>query len=234
MLLLAHRGYSAQYPENTLKAFQEAIKIGFDGIETDVHKTKDGKLVLCHDEKIDRTSNGKGYIKDMTYQELCQYNFCYKFKNQNEKIPLLKELLEMCQDTRMMINIEVKTDKIQYDHIEQDIYEIVKSMGMLKQVIFSSFHLESLLTLRQIDSTLYLGYLFEDHYEKNKALCLKHHFHAHPDEVFLNADEIQDYLDQGLDINTWTVKNRFRYEYFKEQGIHAVIANKMFKSVVIL
>ena len=63
MLLLAHRGYSDQYPENTMKAFLEAIKKGFNGIETDVHKTKDGQLVLCHDEKINRTSNGQGYIK---------------------------------------------------------------------------------------------------------------------------------------------------------------------------
>ena len=83
MLLLGHRGYSDQYSENTMLAFSKAIESGFDGIETDVHKTKDGVLVLCHDEKINRTSDGKGYIKDMTYEELCVYNFGTK-ENPNE------------------------------------------------------------------------------------------------------------------------------------------------------
>ena len=68
MKKLAHRGYSYLYPENTMLAFQKAIERGFDGIETDVHLTKDGYLVLCHDETIDRTSNGKGYINGtLTY-----------------------------------------------------------------------------------------------------------------------------------------------------------------------
>ena len=73
MLLFGHRGYSDQYPENTMLAFEKAIGNGFDGIETDVHKTKDGVLVLCHDEKINRTSNGKGYIKDMGGQNYIRY-----------------------------------------------------------------------------------------------------------------------------------------------------------------
>ena len=75
---LAHRGYSAKYPENTMEAFIKAYEKGFDGVETDVHLTKDGVLVLIHDEKINRTSTGKGYVKDLTIQELRQYNYCYK------------------------------------------------------------------------------------------------------------------------------------------------------------
>ena len=105
MLLVAHRGYSDKYPENTMIAFQKAIEDGFDGIETDVHKTKDGQLVLCHDEKINRTSNGKGYIKDYTYEELLQFDFGYKTKYKNQKIPLLKDLLELCQNKKIIINI---------------------------------------------------------------------------------------------------------------------------------
>lgn len=94
MIKLAHRGYSEKYPENTMIAFVEAIEGNFDGIETDVHLTKDNRLVLIHDEKINRTSNGKGYVKDLTYDELCKYNFNYHFKEYKEKIPLLEELLD--------------------------------------------------------------------------------------------------------------------------------------------
>ena len=167
MLLFGHRGYSDQYSENTMLAFSKAIESGFDGIETDVHKTKDGVLVLCHDEKINRTSDGKGYIKDMTYEELCAYNF--GTKENPQRISLLKELLELCKGKNVKINLEIKTNKIQYPGIELESYQMIKEMGMLDQVLFSSFYVDSLYKLRAIDSSLYLGYLFEDDYEMTKT-----------------------------------------------------------------
>ena len=229
MLLFGHRGYSDQYPENTMLAFKKAIENGFDGIETDVHKTKDGVLVLCHDEKINRTSDGEGYIKDMTYKELCAYNF--GTKENPQRIPLLKELLELCKGKNVKINLEIKTNKIQYPGIELESYQMIKEMDMLDQVLFSSFYIDSLYKLRAIDSSLYLGYLFEDDYEKNKQLCLTQKFHVHAREDFLDEDEIALFLKAGLDINTWGVKNRFRYAYFKEKGVNIVIANKNFKKL---
>lgn len=233
MLLFGHRGYSDKYPENTMLAFQKAIEDGFDGIETDVHKTRDGKLVLCHDEKINRTSNGRGYIKDMTYEQLLQYDFGFKSKYKNQRIPLLKELLELCKDKKIFINIEVKTNKIQYDNIELEIYQMIKDMGMLKQVIFSSFYLDSLFKLREIDNRLYLGYLFEEDYEKNKKICLENKFHVHVKECFLDEDEIELFHNNKLDINTWDVSNRFRYSYFKRNGVNIVIANKNFNAIIL-
>lgn len=229
MLLFGHRGFSDQYSENTMLAFEKAIECGFDGIETDVHKTKDGVLVLCHDEKIDRTSDGKGYIKDMTYEELCTYNF--GTKENPQKIPLLKELLELCKNKDIKINLEIKTNKIQYQGIELESYQMIKEMDMLDQVLFSSFYVESLYKLRAIDSSLYLGYLFEDNYQKNKDICLTEKFHVHAREDFLDEDEIALFNKHGLDINTWGVKNRFRYKYFKEKGVNIVIANKNFKNL---
>ena len=105
MIKLGHRGYSEKYPENTMLAFKKAIEGNFDGIETDVHLTKDNRLVLIHDEKINRTSNGKGYVKDYTYQQLCQFNFNYRFKDIDAKIPLLEELLDYCMDKNVILNI---------------------------------------------------------------------------------------------------------------------------------
>ena len=74
-LIWAHRGASGSYPENTIPAFEEAIKMNSDGIELDIQLTKDGEMVVCHDETIDRTSNGSGNIKDYTLEELRQFNF---------------------------------------------------------------------------------------------------------------------------------------------------------------
>ena len=106
-------------------------------------------------------------------------------------------------------------------------------MGMLDQVVFSSFYLDSLFQLRKIDQSLYLGYLFEDNYEKNKQICIKHHLHVHAKESFLDGDEIQFYHKKGLDINTWDVSNRFRFSYLKRNKVHIVIANKNFKKIII-
>lgn len=226
MIKLGHRGYSDKYPENTMPAFKAAIDGNFDGIETDVHLTKDKQLVLIHDEKINRTSNGKGFVKDLTYQELCKYNFNYHFKDMEVKIPLLAQLLDYCVGKDVILNIEIKTDKIHYPKIEQMTYDLVKEKGLLKQVMFSSFNLDSLLKLREIDPTLYLGYLFEDNYVKNKELVLKHHFHCHSKYVFLNEKEINDYISHGLDVNTWTVNYEDIKDFLVQAGVKTIITNK--------
>ena len=226
MIKLGHRGYSDKYPENTMMAFKAAINGNFDGVETDVQLTKDNQLVLIHDETINRTSNGRGYVKDYTYQELCKFNFNYRFKNVEAKIPLLAELLDYCYGKDVILNLEIKTDKIQYPNIEQMTYDLVKEKGMLKQVMFSSFHLDSLLKLQSIDPDLYLGYLFEDEYQKNKELVLKHHFHCHSKYVFLNEQEIKDYLKHHLDVNTWTVNDEEIKDFLLEAGVKTIITNK--------
>ena len=74
-LVYAHRGASGYMPENTMASFELAAEIGADGIELDIQLSKDGKIVVCHDYKIDRTSNGNGYVKDMTYEELRRFNY---------------------------------------------------------------------------------------------------------------------------------------------------------------
>lgn len=227
MIKLAHRGYSDKYPENTMLAFRKAIEGNFDGIETDVHLTKDNYLVLIHDEKINRTSNGKGYIKDLTYQELCNYNFNYHFKEYKLKIPLLEELLDYCRDKDVILNLEIKTDKIHYQDIEKKVYEMVKEKGMLKQVMFSSFYLDSLLKLRAIDSSLYLGYLFENDYSINKELVLKYKFNAaHPKYTFLNEQEIKEYNEANIDVNTWTVNDFEIMDFLVEAGVRTIITNR--------
>ncbi|MDD8049411.1 MAG: glycerophosphodiester phosphodiesterase [Thomasclavelia sp.] len=234
MKQIAHRGYSDKYPENTLLAFSKAIEKGFDGIETDVHKTKDGVLVLCHDEKIDRTSNGQGYIKDMTYDELLTYSFNYKNEGLDEKIPKLSQLLDLVKDKDVILDIEAKTDNIHYEGIEQDIYNLVKEYNLLDKCLFSSFYLDSLFKFREIDNTLTLGYLWEDNYEENKQKCIENNFNCHAKESLLDEDEIKIYESKGLEINTWTVKNTFRYNYFRELGVNMTISNKYFKDTAVV
>ena len=109
----AHRGASAYAPENTLEAIELALRMGADGIELDVHRTRDGKLVVIHDETVDRTSNGSGYVKDMTCAELKKLDFSNGFeKYRGARIPTLKEVYGMLRSTQALINVEIKCDRV--------------------------------------------------------------------------------------------------------------------------
>ena len=111
MKVFAHRGASGDYPENTILAFDKALALDVYGIELDVHKSKDGHLVVIHDEDIQRTFKGKGLVMDYTLSELKKFN-CRKFEfieNLNCKIPTLREVFELIKNTDIILNIEAKT-----------------------------------------------------------------------------------------------------------------------------
>ena len=126
MINFAHRGASGDYPENTLLAFKEGIKAGANGLELDVHKTKDGKLVVIHDEDVERTFQARGLVKDLTLDELRALT-CRKqlFKDSKEcRVPTLEEVLELVKKHPVTLNIELKTDVIPYNRIEEDVIRL--------------------------------------------------------------------------------------------------------------
>ncbi|MFB1080722.1 glycerophosphodiester phosphodiesterase [Jeotgalibacillus sp. JSM ZJ347] len=150
--VFAHRGSSLKYPENTMLAFKKAEKTGCYGIELDVHMSKDGYLFVIHDETVNRTTNGRGYIKDLTKKELKKLSIKRKWLG-NEKIPLLDEVLEWAGNTRLVINIEIKNDKIQYEGIEKAVVQKVAEYGLDQRVVYSTFNHESVKILKRITSS---------------------------------------------------------------------------------
>ena len=149
--IFAHRGASAYAPENTMEAFELAAKQGADGIELDVHVTKDGEVVVTHDEKIDRVSNGSGFIKDMTLRELKRLSFHNHMESYvGVGIPTLREVLEYVSTTNMDVNIELKTGIYWYPQIEEKTAFIVQETGMHDRVIYSSFNHHSIARLRKL------------------------------------------------------------------------------------
>ena len=229
MIKLGHRGYSAKYPENTMEAFVKAYDIGFDGIETDVQMSKDGELVLIHDEKINRTSNGKGFVRDYTLKELKQFNFAYNEKGLYS-IPTLKELLTFIKGKEFLVNLEIKTDKIQYPDIEKKVVDMVKQLDVNQQVFYSSFCLESVIKLKQIDPKAYVGYLTENQYNSKRKLLKQYHITAfHPKYSYLNQIRVQDLKKDQIKIAVWTVPNLKEYERLKELGVDIIISNEYFK-----
>ena len=145
MKIFAHRGLSGFYPENTMLSFKKCINLDLYGIELDVQKTKDNHLVVIHDEKVDRTFNSTGYVKNMTLKELKSLNSSFNgYENNPEcKIPTLKEVLILFKPTKFIINIELKNNKINYKNLEEDVVNLIKELKMERRVIISSFKMKS-------------------------------------------------------------------------------------------
>jgi glycerophosphoryl diester phosphodiesterase len=150
LLVLGHRGYSAKYPENTLLAFKKAIEAGADGVELDVWLTKDGEVVVIHDETVDRVSNGTGKVKEMTLDELKALDF-----GNGEKIPTLEEVFEALPGD-VVINIEIKD----IDAVEKTAKII--SENNLERVLVSSFNIDALREFRKLDGTTKVGILIDN------------------------------------------------------------------------
>lgn len=168
MKVFAHRGASGDYPENTMLAFSKALSIGVDGIELDVHKSKDGQLVVIHDEDVQRTFKGRGLIKDSTLAEIKNFT-CRKFEfieNEYCKIPTLREVFELIKNENIILNVEAKTDLIHYD-LEQDLLNLIKEYGVEDKIFISSFNHKCLNILQNLDNKFKYGALYE--YKKDYA-----------------------------------------------------------------
>ena len=140
-LVWAHRGASGYAPENTLAAFEKAVELGADGVELDIQLTKDDEIVVIHDEKIDRTSDGEGWVKDYTLEELRGFNYNRtKPEYEHADIPTMREVFELLKPTGLFINIEIKTGVIFYEKIEEKILALTKEMDMEDRVCYSSFN----------------------------------------------------------------------------------------------
>ncbi|MCB9218316.1 MAG: glycerophosphodiester phosphodiesterase family protein [Ignavibacteriales bacterium] len=148
ILVAAHRAQHTKYPENSLAAIQHSIENNIDIIEIDVRRTKDGKLVLLHDSKIDRTTNGKGEIEKLTFDETQKFNLINSDSSDLvQKIPLLKEVLEIAKD-KIMIDIDIKGAPV------KKLYETALKTNTLAQIIFFDSEFEVLDSLLILDSTI--------------------------------------------------------------------------------
>ncbi|AXF55531.1 glycerophosphodiester phosphodiesterase family protein [Salicibibacter kimchii] len=134
---IAHRGYSREAPENTFAAFRRAIEKGASGIELDVHVSKDGELVVMHDDDVSRTTNGKGLVRDMTASELKRLDAGSWFGEpyRGEEVPFLEEVLHFVPP-EVLINIEIKNIPIFYEGIEKKVSDAFIRQNCMEQATF--------------------------------------------------------------------------------------------------
>ncbi len=226
--IFAHRGASAYAPENTLEAFQLAMNQGADGIELDVQLTKDGELVVIHDETIDRVSDGKGAVRDYTLEELKKISVSNHFEQYPDvKIPTLREVLELVKPGTMEINIELKTGIFWYPEIERKVLELVKEEGMEDRIIYSSFNHYSVQKIKELSPEAETAYLIGDvmldvaAYTKNTGIKGLHPalFHVKM------ADFLKEYKESGIALRVWTVNEKDQIRWLIDEGVDAVITN---------
>ncbi len=227
-LIWAHRGASGYAPENSMEAFRLANHQQADGIELDIHMTRDGHLVVAHDETIDRCSNGTGRIIDMTLKELLTYDFSNGMSDyKNIKIPTLEEVLHFVKGTGMTVNIEIKSGVVNYEGIEEKAAKLVSKMGMKKRVIYSSFNHYSLMLVKQIDSSIPIGLLYTE------AMVDPHIYASHLKAEAIHPfyytlavpDTVARCKENGIKVNPWTVNTAEHIGWMYKEGVNAIITN---------
>ena len=228
--IYAHRGFTGAFPENTMIAFKEAVKIGAEGIETDVQMTKDGVLCLIHDETVNRTSNSKGYIKDMTWEQVknidvsCKildgrYGFC--------GIPSAEEFLDLIKTSGIKANIELKNSKIYYPGLADKLVEMIKSFGIEEQVMISSFNNASLVRLKKIAPEIKCGFLKGTPTIENAGLyCSEMGVdYFHPDFKNVTPEVKAECDSYSIGLNVWTVNDKPALRNMIGLGVNSVITN---------
>lgn len=224
----AHRGYSGNYPENTMLAFEKAIAVGVDGIELDVQLSKDGEIIVCHDETVDRTTDGHGRIADLTLDELKQLEASFRFRGEQgiNRIPTLREYFTRVKDEKLVTNVELKTGILEYPGIEQKVWDMIREFQLEDRIIISSFNHFSVKRMQKIAPALKYGFLSETwiinagkYVHEQGVQCY------HPIYVNLVQDVVDELKQYGLEINTYTVNTEEAVRDLCQKGIDAVIGN---------
>lgn len=232
MKIYAHRGYSAKFPENTLAAFRATAELPVAGVEFDVHLTKNRQVVVIHDENIDRTSNGEGYVKDLTLEELRQYDYGSWFSKEftGEHIPTLAEVLEVFKKTHHMINIELKSDVFVYAGLEELVLQEVNAHSMLDRVVISSFDHEAVERIANLapeveNAALFVNMIL-DVAEYQRKLPAKALHVSLPTAV---RKPVLEAISNGSIVRVWTV-NEIKYlESLLHLGIDAIFTDEPVK-----
>lgn len=226
MYICAHRGFSENYPENTMIAFRKAIEAGANGIEFDVQKTKDGVLVIMHDERVDRTTNGTGHLKDFTLQELKDLEIAYD--GGIEHVPTLEEYFELVKDLKeFTTNIELKTGVVLYEGIEEETVEMIRAYGLTDRVIISSFNHRSLQAVKRVAPEIPVGALTECQLVGGPGYVKRAGFEfIHPSAYGLTKEIVDAYHAEGIGVNVWTL-NAYPYDIQKlvDMGVDGLIQN---------
>ncbi|BDR58203.1 glycerophosphodiester phosphodiesterase family protein [Xylocopilactobacillus apicola] len=216
--IFAHRGFHLTEPENSMAAFAAAIKMKAEGIETDVHLTKDQVPVIMHDESLKRMTGDPRYVNDLTLSQLKELHL----ENSSEQIPTLFEFLSYLKEVDYpgILNLEIKTDKIHYPEIEEITLKVIQQVNVDCRVIFSSFYAPTLIKLHSMGN-FECAYLFK--FSDREALKL------------LQAGVVQSLhpryhyalRDQAFPVRAWTINRPLQMSKCFAKGLAGIFTDEL-------
>ncbi|AZU63261.1 glycerophosphodiester phosphodiesterase [Neobacillus mesonae] len=231
--IFAHRGYSALFAENTMSAFLEAEKAGADGLELDVQLTRDGEIVVIHDEKVDRTTNGHGFVKDFSYKEISRLN-ANKKGIKKEPIPSLIEVFEWLKTNQLICNIEMKNGLFPYEGMEKKVIDLIRKYELSNRIIISSFNHYSIVNSYRLApeietaplflEAIYMPWIYSQSI-RAKGIHPKHS--SIPDHI------ISTTLDNGIAVRPYTVNREVDLKRLFRLKCTAVITDNPVKALKI-
>ncbi len=233
-VIIAHRGHRTQYPENTMVSFKAAIKAGIKMVELDATLTKDRKVVVIHDDTLDRTTNGKGPVKDNTLAQLKKLDAgrWFDLKFSNETIPTLDEVISSINGNAK-INIEVKYEVFEphgpFDAVEKQVVEIVRAHNVSDSVIISSFEWKALENIRAMDETIKLALLTDRPLaDADLAWCRRINAYSwHPDYITLSQNQVKKVQNIGVKVIPYTVNLEKDILAVLNMGVDGIITDNI-------
>lgn len=236
--VISHRGANRYAPQNTMPAFKKSIELGVDGFETDVHLTKDGELVICHNYTIDETSDGNGKISDMTLSQLEKFDFGSYFspRYKGEKMPTVDEFLAFIKTTDIsVLNIEIKSPEDAETAIVSETIRLAKEHGVFDRLLISSFDPKLLVEAKAIDSNCKTGFLYSVNRKityQNKLLSNYVDFAKsigadalHPQYLFVDEKYVEAAHAAGIMVNPWTVNSLRAIEKMIKCDVDGIITD---------
>ena len=230
--IVGHRGVRALLPENTMISFQKAIDLHLNGIETDVHMTADGQLVLHHDEMLERTTTGTGSIHTYTYAELRQLDAGIKFspEYQGQYIPRLEELLERVQDPGFFLNVEMK------DYRPEALDKTIQTLdryGFRDRYVIACFHGDVTTLAHEKYGVKTQG--FPLHMVRGLQADTESHYYASGISMKdLTRELVEEYSQKGIDPWCWCPDTREAVEKALSTGITLMTVNDPYPALEIL
>jgi len=227
LLIIGHRGASGTAPENTLAAFSEAITQGAGMVELDVQLTLDDKLVVIHDETLNRTTGSMGKVKDYTLLDLQSLDagkwFAPHFTG--ERIPTLEEVLKVIPE-EIRINIELKNNLVNYPGLETKVITIIAELNLAERVIISTFNYESLALVKNLAPHLATGLLYQQPLKDPLKLAEKLKVQAlHPHYSLVTPQLVERAHQKGYPVYTWTVNSLSEMEKLFHMGVDGIMTN---------
>ncbi len=215
----AHRGASEYFPENTILSFDNGIKMNANGIETDVQITKDGVLVLFHDDTLDRVTGESGSIKDYTYSEL--QNFWVKKGNFKDKIPTLEEFLLRYKDSQLTFAIELKVEGV-----DVQTADVIKKYGLEDKVVVTSFEFDYIKSIKEYSKNLKIGYLASVINDKVlKDLKDIGGYEICPEGKQITSESVKNWHDLGFNVRAWGIYNQDIMKSVYNAGVDGMTVN---------